>query len=45
MRLLRQGTRGVSLLVVVNADRFLVPMMIAAALGLAGAMLGYPVHG
>jgi hypothetical protein len=45
MKLLLQSTRGVSVLVVYHMDRFVMPLVIAAALGLAGAMLGYPVHG
>ena len=45
MKLLLQSTRGVSVLVAYHMDRFVMPLVIVAALGLAGAMLGYPVHG
>jgi hypothetical protein len=41
MKQLMQNTRGVSLLVALNMDRFLVPLMIVAALFMAGAMFGY----
>lgn len=41
MKLLLNSTRGVSVVVSWNMDRFLVPMMIVAALFLAGHLFGY----
>ncbi|MEQ8368221.1 MAG: hypothetical protein RIB61_16095 [Roseicyclus sp.] len=41
MKLLAESTRGVSLFLVLNMDRFLVPLLIVAALTLAGMIFGY----
>jgi hypothetical protein len=41
MKQLMESTRTVSLLVQFNMDRFLVPLLIVAALFLSGAVLGY----
>jgi hypothetical protein len=41
MKLLIDGTRGVSTFVQLNMDRFLVPLLIVAALFLAGMVFSY----
>lgn len=41
MKLLSDSTRGISLLVHLNMDRFLVPLLIVAALTLAGMIFDY----
>ena len=41
MKQLIESTRSMSLLVVLNTDRFLVPLLIVAALFLAGALFDY----
>ena len=41
MKLLMESTRSMSLLVLFNMDRFLVPLLIIAALFLAGALFDY----
>lgn len=41
MKHLTQSYRDISLIVAVNADRFLVPLMIIAALTLSGWVLSY----
>jgi len=41
MKLLVESTRSMSLLVLFNMDGFLVPLLIIAALFLAGALLDY----
>ena len=41
MKLLMESTRSMSLLVLFNMDRFLVPLLIIAALCLAGAFFDY----
>lgn len=45
MKHLLHNTRGLSHLIVLNMDRFLVPLMIVAALFMAGAMFGYAIDG
>lgn len=39
MRYITQSTRGMTQLVMLNTDRFLVPLLIVAALTLAGWLL------
>ncbi|MCR9067309.1 MAG: hypothetical protein NXH79_00550 [Rhodobacteraceae bacterium] len=41
MRLLAESYRGASLIVFSNMDRFLVPLLIVAALLLAGSLFSY----
>lgn len=41
MKTLTQTTRGVSVLISLNMDRFLVPLLIVAALFLGGMIFGY----
>ena len=41
MKLLMESTRSMSLLVLFNMDRFLVPLLIIAALFLGGALFDY----
>jgi len=43
MKLLMDSTRGVSQFVQLNMDRFLVPLLIVAALFLAGMIFSYAV--
>jgi hypothetical protein len=47
MKTLMESTRGVSILVKLNTDRFLVPLLIVAALFLAGLVLSHtmPIPG
>jgi hypothetical protein len=42
MKLLMEGTRSMSLLVLFNTDRFLMPILIMGALFVAGALFDYP---
>lgn len=41
MKLLMESTRGVSVFVRLNTDRFLVPLLIVAALFLSGMVFSY----
>ncbi len=41
MKLLADGYRGVSFILQINADRFLVPLTIVGALTLAGWLLSF----
>jgi hypothetical protein len=41
MKTLMESTRGVSILVKLNTDRFLVPLLIVAALFLSGLVLSH----
>lgn len=41
MKTLMDGTRGVSIFVKLNTDRFLVPLLISAALFLAGMVFSH----
>lgn len=41
MKTLTQTTRGVSVLISLNMDRFFVPLLIVAALFLGGMIFGY----
>lgn len=41
MRTIMENTCGVSVFLQLNGDRLLVPLLIVAALFLAGALLGY----
>ena len=42
MKLLMEGTRSMSLLVLFNTDRFVMPILIMTALFVAGALFDYP---
>lgn len=41
MNYIAEKTRGLSALLAVNFDRFLVPLLVVAALFLAGQLFGY----
>ena len=41
MKLLMESTRSMSILVLLSMDRFLVPLLIVAALFLAGSLFDY----